>query len=157
MTGLVVGGGTPGGGVCSYDGGAGDWDLMSRFSKALVGGLDGAVWAGDATLREGVALLEVAVRRGPERGDSAGRALEMVSKTESSITPFSRRFSSSCVHLVSRCALISTRAKVIVDPYILDIPERPVGLDDCLAVGRHDVLDEAGLFEAQEMDSRYGV
>lgn len=29
-------------------------------------------------------------------------------------------------------------AEVTVDPHILDIPERPVGLDDGLAVGRHD-------------------
>jgi hypothetical protein len=36
------------------------------------------------------------VRRGPERGDSAGREAWIWSYTVSSMTPFSSRFSSSC-------------------------------------------------------------
>ena len=65
---------------------------MLRFSNALVGGFAGA---GVVASRDGVAVLDVAVRSGPESEDSAGRALVIVSKTESSITPFSSRFSSS--------------------------------------------------------------
>jgi hypothetical protein len=80
--------GRGGGPVWLYDGGAGDMGWMSKEARAFVGG------AGDVGLRAdraGVARTGAA----PDKDDSAGRRVWMLSKTSSSMTPFSRRFSSS--------------------------------------------------------------
>lgn len=94
-----------GAGVWSYEGGPGEGDVVvglplfiPRFCICCVGGGGEVVLlaAGAGLSRAAVVdVLPFVVRRGPERGDSCGRAAWIWSKTASSMTPFSRRFSSS--------------------------------------------------------------
>jgi len=106
----------------AYDGGAG----VGVSEGVLIAALTGAV---EEVLRAAALLLETTL-------DSAGRRSMIVAKALSAMTPFSSSDSSSCL-----CPLAFNQdpqtGRRERETCILDSAERPVGLDDALAVLGH--------------------